>query len=117
MLPGGIYREANRLIQADQGIKLKISPDKVGIRSQIFDEGNNYLVSDIVIKKTGPCYPYIKCHFSGLYCIIWSRRYGHGSLHTLEPRDQWVVTLMHAFLDNQIKSRDLGLASIETKGF
>ena len=51
MLPGGIYREANRLIQADQGIKLKISPDKVGIRSQIFDEGNNYLVSDFVIKK------------------------------------------------------------------
>jgi len=54
MLPGGIYREANRLIQADQGIKLNISPDKVGIRSQIFDGENNYLVSDFVIKKQAP---------------------------------------------------------------
>jgi L-2-hydroxyglutarate oxidase len=51
LLPRGIYREANRLIQADQGIKLNLSPDKVGIRSEIFDEKNNYLVSDFVIKK------------------------------------------------------------------
>ncbi len=53
ILPGGIHRESSSLIKKIDGVKLSIAPEKVGIRSQIFDDQNNYLVSDFVIKRQG----------------------------------------------------------------
>ena len=51
LLPKGIQREANLLLKPSLSNKLSIAPDKVGIRSQIFDDENNHLLNDFVIQK------------------------------------------------------------------
>ncbi|MEO1943486.1 MAG: L-2-hydroxyglutarate oxidase [Candidatus Thioglobus sp.] len=53
LLPGGIYRESRSLVKNTNGVKLSIASEKVGIRSQIFDDQNKHLVSDFVIKRQG----------------------------------------------------------------
>ena len=51
LLPKGIQREANLLLKPSLSNKLSIAPDRVGIRSQIFDDENNHLLNDFVIQK------------------------------------------------------------------
>lgn len=51
LLPKGIQREANLLLEPSLSDHLYTAPDKVGIRSQIFDDENNHLLNDFVIQK------------------------------------------------------------------
>lgn len=47
----GVFNEIKNLVNGIEKSDLKLSKNKVGIRSQIFDKKNDSLVSDFVIKK------------------------------------------------------------------